>query len=536
LNSGEVGNWKLFSVLGTKDGTTYKVSNASIDLDKYFDGTLSYKTRAFAIEPTTGQEGAASTVVNATSAGSFTITPTVADNTYSVQLRDLAGNAIRSITLDEGGTSSYFTVAGTTFDPDESLALAFSNTSFFTVQSQLVGDVTQYRLVHNSASGVPTQVADLTLTPSVTLNDSGITATYAASASSLSVVVNEIASTPILSSNAALATVINDGQAGLKIALPTRTNAGDDALLYRLEGVPAWLTPSAGTLISTTGSGAAARSTYQFDNSINLNDLSWSATRSYVASDTPVNLSWKAIHVETSNMRTAESTAVPITLTLKPVAAAPEIIGPASFAIDEGGFVALNQYSIRVPGFETSVINSSVSATVTLGAGAKLEFIRAGSTVSATGTVSGLTTTELASAKVLASNPDYYSDATNPALTFSISATQTLGTSTLSVQSPRQASIALENVPENVDVVLSSTLSSASIAEGASFTIPAGGQVLGQVTGEAVSLSLKVNKAISLNELSGSTVTKLAALSIDGNFATYRIDATKLALLRVITL
>jgi hypothetical protein len=143
--------------------------------------------------------------------------------------------------------------------------------------------------------------------------------------------------------------------------------------------------------------------------------------------------------------------------------------------------------------------------------------------------VSGLTTTELASAKVLAVNPDYYSDATNPALTFSISATQTLGASTLTVQSPRQASIALENVPENIDVVLSSSQPIASITEGASFTIPAGGQVLGQVTGEAVILSLKVNKAISLNELSGSTVTKVAALSVDGDFATFSINATKFA-------
>ncbi len=528
LNSSEVGNWKLFSVLGTKDGATYKVNNASIDLDQYFDGTISYKTRAVAIEPTTGQEGSASAVVDGTSAGSFTITPTVADNTYSVQLRDLDGNAIRSISLDEGGRSDYFTVAGTTFDPDESISVAFADTDYFTIE-QNQNDAAQFRLFHK-VSGVPTAVSDLTLTPSVTLNDSGTSATYAASASSLAVVVNEIASTPILSSTAALATVINDGQAGLNIALPTRTNAGDDALLYRLEGVPVWLTPSAGTLISTTGSGATALSVYQFDSSIDLNSLSWSATRSYVASDTAVNLSWKAIHVETSNMRTAESTAVPITLTLKPVAAPPEIIGPSSFAIDEGGFVALNQYSIRVPGFETSVINSSVSATVTLGAGATLEFSRAGSPVSAIGTVIGLTTTELASAKVLAFDENYYSDTFDPEkppLSFTISATQTLGNSSATVITPRQASIALENVPENVEVVLSSTLTSASIAEGASFTIPAGGQVLGQVTGEAVSLSLKVNKAISLNELSGGTVTKLTALSIDGNFATYRIDETK---------
>ncbi|NDH48643.1 MAG: hypothetical protein EBX99_12560, partial [Acidimicrobiia bacterium] len=426
LSASEVGNWKLFSALGTKVGATYTVSNASMDLDKYFDGAISYKTRAVAIEPTTGQEGSASAVVNGTSAGTFTITPTVADNTYAVQIRDLTGNAIRSITLDEGGASSYFTLAGTTFDPDESIAVALANTTYFTVQSQLVDNVTQYRLVHNSASGVPTQVADLTLTPTVTLTDSGVSATYTASATPLSVAVNEIATTPLLSSTTPVAVAINDGQAGLKFSLPTRTNAGDDALLYRVEGVPAWLTPSAGTLISTSGSGAAARSVYQFDSTVNLENLSWSATRSYAASDTPVTLSWKAIHVETSNMRTAESVSVPITFTLKPVAAAPEIIGPASFAIDEGGFVALNQYSIRVPGFETSVINSSVSATVTLGAGAKLEFIRANTTVSATGTVTGLTPTELASAKVLAINPDYYSDTTNPAqppLTFSISAT-----------------------------------------------------------------------------------------------------------------
>jgi hypothetical protein len=155
-----------------------------------------------------------------------------------VQIRDLDGNAIRSITLDEGGSSSYFTLAGTTFDPDESIAVALANTTYFTVQSQLVDNVTQYRLVHNSASGVPTQVADLTLTPTVTLTDSGVSATYTASATPLSVAVNEIATTPLLSSTTPVAVAINDGQAGLKFSLPTRTNAGMMRFSTVLKGSP----------------------------------------------------------------------------------------------------------------------------------------------------------------------------------------------------------------------------------------------------------------------------------------------------------
>jgi uncharacterized cupredoxin-like copper-binding protein len=205
LNSSEVGNWKLFSVLGTKDGATYKVSNATIDLDKYFDGTISYKTRAVAIEPTTGQEGSTSAVIDGTSAGTFTVTPTVADSTYAVQIRDLDGNALRSVTLNEGGASNYFTLAGTTFDPDEAIAVTLANTTYFTVESQLVNNVIQYRLVHNSASGVPTQAADLALTPSVTLTDSGASAIFQATSAPLSVSVNEIASTPVLSSSTPLA-------------------------------------------------------------------------------------------------------------------------------------------------------------------------------------------------------------------------------------------------------------------------------------------------------------------------------------------
>jgi hypothetical protein len=80
----------------------------------------------------------------------------------------------------------------------------------------------------------------------------------------------------------------------------------------------------------------------------------------------------------------------------------------------------------------------------------------------------------------------------------------------------------------NANVTDLTVVTSARISEGASFTIPAG-QVLGQVDGEAVTLSLKVNKAITLQDLSGGTTIKIAALSIDGDFATYSINAAKFA-------
>jgi hypothetical protein len=239
-----VGNWKLFSVLGTKDGTSFKVTNASIDLDQYFDGALSYKTRAIAIEPSTGREGAAS-LIDAASSGIFTITPVVEGDTYTVQFQDEFGSPIRSISLDESGSSGFFRVAGTTFDPDEVITFGINSTTFYDVQSRIVGGVTEYKLVHKVAGGLPTTVADLSIAPQVTLTDGSATATFAASTAPLNVTFNEIASKPLFASNAPLTANINDGQSGLKIALPVRTNSGDDAVLYRLEGVPAWLTPSA---------------------------------------------------------------------------------------------------------------------------------------------------------------------------------------------------------------------------------------------------------------------------------------------------
>ena len=355
----ETQGYRLFVIESPAEGpeNTFSAKDLSLQLDKFFDGTIDYKVRAFSVDPASGVQSSNddSEIVS----GILTVYPVVQDGSFVVTVSNAQGQALKRITVDEGGQSGPFFVNLEAFDKDEVASLLFNTDTNFTVEAVPLADGTPAYVLKHTGAVVPTSASSLAVTPSITLTDDPASGSFALSAQSFAVWVNKSVSTPELDTiSDSISIAILDGVTNLSLPLPPTTAvASDDLLYYSLRNVPVWLTPSVGTLISTSGGFAE----YRFSE-VQRTQVEWKATRAYLeAPSEKITMQWQAVHVEPTNLLTAKSDIFDTDIERWPSPAAPSVtIVQGDPASSINGF-DLSKVLISVPGYSSAYADSTVS-------------------------------------------------------------------------------------------------------------------------------------------------------------------------------
>jgi len=290
--------------------------------------------------------------------------------------------------------------------------------------------------------------------------------------------------------------------------------------------VPDWLTPNKGFIVDFDA--ATKTYTYQFSKS-DLEDtgpdkLTWSTERTFNASPEIATLSWQAIHTEITNYEQAFSEIFTFSVTKTPLAVAPDILGPSVYEILEGtGAIKLSDFTVDVLGFTSADIENTVRIYADLGKDLKLTY---GAGKSYDPSI-GLKVSDLASAVISAKDPDFASDPSVASyLTFSLRATQSIGTST-ATSAESSVDIVIENIPEDVTIASSIKGTTVDLSEGNALALPVF-TVSGAVDGETVFKTLSLASGFTLEERYDEYWFSVVADLSTTEGSTYNLDTAAL--------
>ncbi len=361
--------WKLFQIESAvnEDGVFSK--SGELELDTFYDGTLTVAQSAYTVELQNGDASVAQTNVQ-----TLTVNPLVDSASTNIYFADSSGNAINSVVLTEGDTEG--DTAGATFriyasssDSDEVLDLpdALTLPAGFSITSVADGEgFKTYQVV--AQEGLSVTAGE---TPSVAAQVVVVDDTVSETANlTLDIALTKIATTPTFVADEVtdLAIGVIDGQRyathgdatsglGVYFELPTTAEASrsDDTLTYRLADIPKWMTlvTPVGSLVSST----ETHYTLAFSEA-DLPSVRWKFDRDFLLSETDsdatATLQWVAVHTEASNFDSKDSDPVLIGVERAPHPTKPSIFGQTTFEANEGASTSysLADYEISLGGFQ----------------------------------------------------------------------------------------------------------------------------------------------------------------------------------------
>jgi hypothetical protein len=371
--------WKLFEIEGLVDSAGGFTRRGDLFLDAFYDGSLTIAQSAYTVEQQNGDESDPQTRIR-----TLTVNPVVEEAMTQVYFANSKGDALQTIALTEGD------VLGTTLrlyarssDPDEQVTLPDAKDLILPegMTASFVSAEAGYREYQIFAASNESIDVDkpIAVSAKVIFSDGVVSAPIT---QQINIELTKISTTPTFADSepGGLKFQVVDGQRnsihgdpvstqGVYFELPTidEESRSDDALSYRLEDIPKWM-----TLVAPAGSLlASSDSLYSLEfEEQELATLRWKFDRDFLVSkdapDASATLTWLAVHTEPSNFKNAISAPVQITIERSPYPTEPVILGPKTIEGVEGEKIALSNFDVNLGAFEDLLTPSEKEECVTV--------------------------------------------------------------------------------------------------------------------------------------------------------------------------
>jgi hypothetical protein len=548
--------WKLFELEGFVDSKGSFTRSGELFLDAFYDGSLTIAQSAYTVEQQNGDKSAPQTRIS-----TLTVNPVVDQAMTQVYFADVHGNTLQTIALTEGDAlGATLRLYARSSDPDEQVKLPDAKDLILPkgMTARFVSEDTGFREYLISAASNESIAVDkpITVSAEVIFSDNGIAAPIT---QQINIELTKISTTPIFDGiePGGLTFQVVDGQRnqingdpvsrqGVHFKLPTiaEESRSDDALSYRLEDIPKWMTlvTPAGSLIASSDT----RYSLEFEEQ-ELATLRWKFDRDFLVSkdapDASAKLTLLAIHTEPSNLQISVSQPLDVLVTRSPNPTVPAVFGKTSFNLTEGQFdkISLSDYEINLGGFNAALaagdadvksgvsITLSVNGTDDLSSGLSLKFERANGEISQ----------EISGKSVVLS----YDEFKSASLTFddgkdfngdfgiALSAAFTLGGTTRESKAVLDVGVRVSNDPEEVSSSI--TLGEESVDEASYIElvngVPSAGQIGLAVNGydpvnDDLSVLLRMNSAVQLYKVNAAGKDELVkALDTTAQLSDYDV-------------
>lgn len=552
--------WKLFELDGFVDSKGGFARSGDLFLDPFYDGSLTIAQSAFTVEQQNGDKSAPQTRIS-----TLTVNPVVAKAMTQVYFADGKGDPLQTIALTEGDAGATLRLYARSSDPDEKVTLPDAMDLILPkgMTASFVSAEAGYRQYLISAASNESIDVDkpIAVSANVIFSDNGVSAPIT---QQINIELTKISTTPTFADSelGGPKFQVVDGQRnaihgdpvstqGVNFKLPTidEESRSDDALSYRLENIPKWM-----TLVAPAGSLIASSDTLyslEFEEQ-ELATLRWKFDRDFLVSkdapDASATLTWLAVHTEPSNLQTSVSQPLDVHVTRSPNPTVPAVFGKTSFNLTEGQLdkISLSDYEINLGGFNAALaagntdvkrgvsITLRVNGTDDLSSGLSLKFDRADGEIS-----------QAKSDKLISGEPVVlsYDEFKSASLTFddgknfngdfgiALSAAFTLGGTTRESKAVLDVAVRVSNDPEEVSSSI--TLGEDSVDEASYIElvngVPSAGQIGLAVNGydaanDDLSVLLRMNSAVQLYKVNAAGKEELVqALDTTAKLSDYDV-------------
>lgn len=369
-------NWRMFTYRSETPGSDV-APDVVAEFDQFFNGEITLLARAKSIELVEGK----SSEYQYSVASAVTVAPDVSTSGFErTMLVDVSNDSdpdtfhsgsrivveeVLSETADQ--IVSRFKINATAFDPDETVVIRPVSgqlaEQYFDVSKDTEGDFYTVSLKEGVVGLPPSAARKLTFEYEISEGEGEDKDESGVKTSSLTLSIDLIkdVSPAVISADSrgvADSTLsIVDGKTSDSFLMPLVTVpvGSDDDVYYLLSGVPDWLVPYAGTEAESGAIGLVVDSVAgetldpaQGDTAVALQTFKISpeeipggelyfevANRSIVDGEPDIPLTWKAVFVEPTNMRTSISEGHELLVSVAPSPQKPAIYGSGAVAIEE---------------------------------------------------------------------------------------------------------------------------------------------------------------------------------------------------------